>query len=146
MIDTLTEEQIDHVLFTKMVGRIGCHADGKTYVVPVAYAFDGTHIYAHSRVGQKILMMRKNPRVCFQVDDIDNLANWRSVVVDGEYEELTSPKLLNKASKLLGQRLTPFVTSDAAKPADNPPGEKKMRPVFFRILIKDKTGRFEKKG
>lgn len=146
MIGTLSEEQIDQVLISKAVGRIGCHADGKTYVVPVAYAFDGTHIYAHSRAGQKIAMMRKNPRVCFQVDDIDNLANWRSVVIDGEYEELKTATLQAKAFNLLRTRLSPLITSDAAKPAEvPPPGEKKLRPVYFRIRVNEKSGRFEKK-
>lgn len=145
MIDSLTNEQIDHVLFSKVVGRIGCHSEGKTYVVPIAYVFDGTHIYAHSRVGQKIRMMRDNPRVCFQVDDIDDLTNWRCVVIDGEYEELDTPALQAKALHLLKARLTPLNTSDAARPLEPPPGEKKRRPVFFRISVREKTGRYERK-
>lgn len=146
MIGSLTNAQIDQVLVSKMIGRIGCHVDGKTYIVPVAYVFDGTHIYAHSRVGQKIVMMRKNPRVCFQVDDVDNFANWRSVVIDGEFEELKTPKLQSKAFAVLKERLDPVMTSDAAKPSQNPPpGEKKLRPIFFRIAVKEKSGRYEKR-
>jgi len=146
MIGSLTGEQIDQVLFSRVLGRIGCHADGKTYIVPVAYVFDGTHIYAHSRSGQKIEMMRKNPRVCFQVDDIDNLSNWRSVVIDSEYEALKSAELQDKAFHLLKARLSPLVTSDAARPQDEPPpGEKRLRPVFYRIAIIEKSGRYEKR-
>lgn len=146
MIDILTEDQIDHVLYSQVVGRIGCHLDGKTYVVPVAYAFDGSHIYAHSRVGLKIRIMRKNPRVCFQVDEIDNLANWRSVLIDGEFEELTTTVKQLKAFEVLKSRLSPISTSDAARPVQNPPpGEKRRRPIFFRIAILEKSGRYEKK-
>ena len=146
MIDVLTDDQIDHVLQSQVVGRIGCHYDGKIYIVPVAYAFDGTYIYAHSRLGTKIRMMRKNPRVCFQVDVIDNLANWRSVLIDGEYEELTTTATQLKAFELLHSRLSPISTSDAARPSQTPPpGEKKLRPIFYRILIKEKSGRFERK-
>lgn len=144
MIGKLSENQIDHVLRSKLIGRIGCHADGRTYVVPVAYVMDNGYIYAHSRTGQKVTMMRKNPRVCFQVDDIDSLANWRSVVIDGQFEELKTETLQTKAFNLLKDRLSPLVTSDAARPSDvPPPGEKKLRPIFYRIKILEKSGRYE---
>lgn len=146
MIDILTDDQIDQVLASQVVGRIGCHSEGKTYIMPVAYAFDGTHIYAHSRVGLKIHIMRKNPSVCFQVDVIENLANWRSVLIDGEFEELTTSVLQLKAFKLLKVRLSPIITSDAAKPLEySASGEKKLRPVFFRISVLAKSGRYEKR-
>ncbi len=143
MIGSLNDAQIDHVLLSQVVGRIGCHVSGKTYVVPVAYAFDGTYIYGHSRLGQKIQMMRKNSRVCFQVDQIDNLANWRCVVIDCEYEELTTVRQQNHAFALLKDRLGPIITSTAAKPTQHI-GEKKMRPVLFRFKILEKSGRFER--
>lgn len=144
MIGSLNETQIDQVLYSQVVGRIGCHVAGKTYIVPVAYVFDGTHIYAHSRVGQKVLMMRKNPRVCFQVDQIDNLANWRSVVIECEYEELKTVTQQNRAFALLKDRLSPIMTSAAAKPTQGVPGEKRMRPILFRFSILEKSGRFER--
>ena len=146
MIDLLTDEQIDHVLYSQVVGRIGCHSRGRTYIVPVAYAFDGTHIYAHSREGLKIDIMRENSRVCFQVDIIENLSNWRSVVIDGEFEELAARPMQLKAFNMLHTRLSPFNTSDAAEPLQEPPpGEKSLRPVYFRIAITERHGRFEKK-
>ncbi len=146
MIGLLNDTQIDHVLNSQFVGRIGCHARGKTYVVPIAYAFDGAYIYGHSLVGQKVQMMRENPLVCFQVDQIDNLANWRSVTIDGEFEELKTVRLQSKAFTILSDRLNPIKTSDAAQPRQPPPGEKKRRPIFFRIAIKEKSGRFERQG
>ncbi|HET9486747.1 MAG TPA: pyridoxamine 5'-phosphate oxidase family protein [Chryseosolibacter sp.] len=146
MVGQLTNEQIQQVLAAQLVGRIGCHAEGKTYVVPVAFAFDETHIYAHSKVGAKILIMRKNRRVCFQVDIIDNMANWRSVIIQGEYEELKSNVEQLRAFKLLKDRLSPFVTSDTTKPVQpSTPGEKRLRPVFFRISMLEKSGLYEKK-
>ena len=81
MLGALYKPQIDHVLHSQVVGRIGCYADGKLYVVPITYAYDGKYIYAHSKDGMKIKMMRKNPHVCFEVDVMENMANWRSVIV-----------------------------------------------------------------
>lgn len=73
----------------------------------MAFAYDGTHIYAHSKAGIKITMMRKNPFVCFPVDIIENMANWRSVIIQGEYEELKSGSRQAVAYSLLKDRLTP---------------------------------------
>lgn len=144
MIDKLSKTQIDQVLVSQVVGRIGCHADGDTYVVPVAFAFDGDYIYAHSRAGLKIDMMRKNPRVCFQVDVIAGLARWRCVILRGVFEELKTSAQQAKAFALLKERLSPLETSEAAQPTSPPPGEKKRRPIFFRIRILERSGRYEK--
>src|SRR5690606_25447465 len=104
MTGELTNTQIDHVLTAQVVGRIGCHLNDTTYIVLVVYAFVGEFIYIHSRVGKKIEIMRKNPSVCFQVDIVENLANWRSVVINGEYEELVRGTKESAAFKLLKER------------------------------------------
>jgi hypothetical protein len=38
MFKNLSKEQIEIVISENIVGRLGCHADGKTYVIPVSYA------------------------------------------------------------------------------------------------------------
>jgi len=83
MLGRLTDDQIDHVLNTQFIGRIGCSMKNKMYVVPVTYVFHEGHIYVHSKEGLKIKMMRDNPEVCFQVDKIENMTNWRSVILWG---------------------------------------------------------------
>jgi len=45
--------------------------------------------------------MRKNPEVCFQLDVIENLASWRSVICWGTFEELTDFATFNKGEKTL---------------------------------------------
>jgi len=67
MLGALNEDQIETLLRELPVGRIGCHADGITYIVPVNYVYDGINVYAHSANGMKIDMMRKNPEVCFRL-------------------------------------------------------------------------------
>ena len=59
---------------------------------PFASRMSLEYIYVFSTVGKKIKWMRKNPKVCLQVDEIGNLSNWSSVVVDGTYLELTDPQ------------------------------------------------------
>lgn len=80
MFGDLTNRQVESTLHNLIFGRIGCHTDDLTYIVPTTYAYDREYVYGHARAGIKIDMMRKNPNVCFQVDSMENMGNWRSVM------------------------------------------------------------------
>lgn len=149
MLGQLTYKQIDHVLYSQIIGRIGCCSEGEMYIVPVTYVYDKGYIYAHSKEGLKVQMMRKNPNVCFQVDSMDNMTNWRSVILWGEYEELSSEKEQKAGMKIMVDRLAPFLTSEAVRPSlgpSHPPHfiEKGYKAVVYRIRIVKRTGRYEK--
>lgn len=149
MLGTLTKDQIQHVLQSQIVGRIGCCVDKEMYIVPVTYVYHKDFIYAHSKEGLKVRMMRKNPNVCFQVDAMENMANWRSVIVWGEYEELQGEKLQKMGMKIMTDRLIPFMTSETVRPSNalsRPPEliEKGFKAVVYRIKVIKTSGRFEK--
>lgn len=149
MIGDLSPEQIDQVLFMEIIGRLGVVRNGGPYIVPVSYAFDGKYIYCHSKAGAKVTAMRENPKVCFEVSSIDNLNSWRSVLVNGEYEELRTEKDRSIAIKLLSARLDPILMVNVVtEPARgvSPPRvvEKKLQAVYYRIKIKEKSGRYQK--
>ncbi len=139
MLGKLTQKQIDEVLRASTIGRIGATADGRTYVVPITYVYDGDSVYGHSVLGQKIRMMRTNPDVCFEVEDIDDMANWRTVIARGRYEELTGD-LAVAAAKLIAARIGPLSTSETAGPS----GRGRGKQVSYRIRLVERTGRFEK--
>ncbi len=61
MLGELTGEEIDGLLRSEAVGRIGCYGFGRSYVVPVTYAYDGIAVYCHSREGLKLRMIRATP-------------------------------------------------------------------------------------
>lgn len=142
MLGTLTRAQTEEVLRSGLVGRIGASAEGRTYVVPITYVYDGTAIYGHTTVGEKVLMMRKNPDVCFEVDDIQDLANWRSVIAWGRYEELSGDVAI-AAAKLIAARLGPLTTSATSGPA-GPAARGAKTHVSYRIRLTERTGRFER--
>jgi nitroimidazol reductase NimA-like FMN-containing flavoprotein (pyridoxamine 5'-phosphate oxidase superfamily) len=149
MLGELTDVQIEQVLHTQYVGRIGCYAEGKIYVVPVTFVYDAGYIYAHSKDGLKVQMMRKNPRVCFQVDAMENMTNWRSVIVWGEYQELKGEKEQSAGMKIMIDHLAPFMTSETVRPTQPYPHapeivEKGFKAVAYRIKVTESTGRFEK--
>lgn len=145
MIGELTPQQIERILHEHVIGRIACHARGRTYVVPITYAYEGGAILCHTGLGQKVAMMRENPAVCFEVDDLAHLPRWESVVVYGRYEELHGDAA-DAALAALQARLT------ASPPAKPPyegagvwsPDTRRQRPdVVFRIAIDEKTGRYD---
>jgi len=143
----MTKDQIEQVLHRGFIGRIGCSADNKTYIIPVNYVFDGKYIYVHSREGMKIQIMRKNPNVCFEVDSIDTMTNWKCVVAWGKFEELDNEVERTKALKILNDRLMPYLLSETMRRqggAHSPTGtEKDREPVVYRISITETTGRYE---
>jgi nitroimidazol reductase NimA-like FMN-containing flavoprotein (pyridoxamine 5'-phosphate oxidase superfamily) len=149
MLGTLTSDQIDHVLQTQIIGRIGCYDGKEVYVVPVTYVYHNGYVYAHSKEGRKVQVMRKNPDVCFQVDAMDNMANWRCVIAWGKYDELIGEKAQKKGMKVLIDRLMPLLTSETVRPThglSRPPEilEKGHKAVAYRIKITKSSGRFEK--
>jgi uncharacterized protein len=132
----LDREEIDSFLRTQRIARIGCHADGETYVVPVIYAYDGSSVVAVTTEGRKISMLRANPRACVEVDeyDTDGRGSWRSVIAQGPYEELAGAEV-PPALELLRERFA-RAAGRAADPRALGPGV-----VVFRIKLSEVTGR-----
>jgi len=149
MFGKLNTEEIEQVLMHQVVGRLGCHADDITYVVPVSYAYDGRFIYGRSFEGMKIDMMREDPKVCFQVDIMNNMSDWQSVIAWGIYEELKNPTERNEALHQLMDRRLPLLSSETTHLSPvwpfTPHDISEIKGIVFRILVTKKTGRFEKK-
>jgi nitroimidazol reductase NimA-like FMN-containing flavoprotein (pyridoxamine 5'-phosphate oxidase superfamily) len=151
MLGTLNREQIDHVLRTELVGRIGCHDGGRTYIVPITYAYDGGHIYGHSAAGLKVRMMRADPHVCFEVDHMVDMANGQRVIAWGVYEELHGDDA-TEAMRYLIDRVSSLMASETSLPSHGlgaPSGHQGdtagHEAVIYRITLTEKTGRFEQR-
>ena len=136
MIKDMSREKSRELLQRERLARLGCIADGEPYVVPVNYVFDDESALIHSLPGRKIMAMRANPRVCLQVDEVEDELNWKSVLAFGDYEEISNPDERSRAmSRLLAYfpQLTPVesrIADDAGAPA----------PIVFRIRIDKITG------
>ncbi|WNH07775.1 pyridoxamine 5'-phosphate oxidase family protein [Thalassobellus suaedae] len=148
MLGDLNSKQIEYVLHSLIIGRIGCHADNRTYVVPITYAYDGKHIYGHTKEGLKIKMMRKNPMVCFEVDVMENMSNWRSVIAWGKFEELITPEQRKQGMKILMDTIMPLMTGETtishAMSDSHQKSVEAMKGVVYRVELTKKTGRYEK--
>ncbi|MCJ8208353.1 pyridoxamine 5'-phosphate oxidase family protein [Mucilaginibacter sp. RS28] len=148
MLGELNEKQIDELLKRQVTGRLGCHADGITYIVPINYLYKDGMIYAHSGPGKKIEMMRSNPQVCFQADEMESIFRWRSVIAWGVFEEITDIDEQQQAMQGLIHRIMPFVSTPSGHPSHGITANESdigtdMDLIVYRIRITTKTGRYE---
>jgi uncharacterized protein len=139
-VQELSRDECVEVLRRAQVGRIACTRGGEPYIVPIYVTFDGRDLYGFSTLGQKIIWMRENPRVCFEVEDVADGRHWTTVLAFGRYEELSRPhedrEGLAAVEPLLARR-PEFWQPGAAKVGPYEHGS----PVLFRIAIERLTGR-----
>ncbi len=146
MIGKLDQEAIAEVLRSEVLGRIACIVDGRPYMIPIMYVYDPEtdDVYAHTNDGMKTRGMRANASVCFEVEQVKDMANWRTVVAFGEYEELGADRT-EYAMDLLTRRLTSppsgALPHDRHESAHRAAGVTRM--VLFRIHLTEKSGRYE---
>lgn len=133
-IGKLSEEDSAAILREGSYGKLGCIADGRPYVLPVHYYFDGQYIYIHSLPGKKIEALRANPAACLQVEEIRDAYHWRSVIAFGIYEEELDEETREKALAQLFQRL-PHLS-----PVESKLMKQGSETLIFRIKVGEITG------
>jgi nitroimidazol reductase NimA-like FMN-containing flavoprotein (pyridoxamine 5'-phosphate oxidase superfamily) len=145
MLGELDMAAIEEVLRSETVARLGCIANGWPYIVPVSYVYDGEFVYGHSDEGLKLRAMRENPRVCLEVEQLRSVTNWRTVVLRGLFEQLSSEDE-ERAVGLFTARLGRVDTSANARLTMQEEVERQegiRRPIPFRVRVEERTGRFE---
>jgi|GEM_PF-859759 len=131
----LGDDAIENLLQHALVGRIACcdhgksDGDGRPFLVPLAYGYDGEAAYAMSRLGRKIRIMREQPLVSFEVDEATAEDRWSSVIADAVYEEITDPEEQQRALQIIAKGGEPPVASPES--------------IIFRLRMTRKTGRYE---
>ncbi|GAA4112524.1 hypothetical protein GCM10022393_11020 [Aquimarina addita] len=90
MIKNIEITESIQLLSDNYIGRLAFISAGSPYVIPVTYHYNKTNnaIISYSGVGHKIQAMRKNNTVAFEVDEITSLSNWKSVLIQGVFEEI----------------------------------------------------------
>jgi uncharacterized protein len=145
MIASLSDAEIDRLLHEQTVGHLGCSVNGRTYVVPVSYVFDGGALYGHTVEGLKLQMVRHNPEVCFQVDAIAGISSWRSVVIWGRFETLAADAASDAMRRFLGRLQPHLVDGNNAREQmiEQLVALALTRGVAYRIVVREKSGRYE---
>jgi len=97
MIGELNQESIFALLTRLHFGHLGVFGDGRVFVFPVSYGYDGDCIYVQSHEGLKVRLMRGHPEVCFEIEEIEGPGRWRTAIFHGMFEELTTEEDRDRA-------------------------------------------------
>lgn len=142
LIRNLTLQECQQMMSRSVFGRLGCASDNQPYVVPIYFAYDPDRLYGFTTVGRKIEWMRKNPKVCVEVDEVVNHFEWMSVIVTGRYQELPNTVEFSSerlhALMVLEKHLLWWQTALAAKRL--PTRYETPEPLFYCIYVDSMTG------
>lgn len=148
MIKDLETSGCLKLLDENYIGRLAYIFGKSPYVLPITYFHDVEEksILSYSAPGFKIEAMEKYGVVAFQVDDIITIHNWRSVLVQGNFEELegsTAKKYLHRFAEGV-QEIIAKKGGASPKFIQDFSSKLSLRgiPVVYRINITDIFGKF----
>jgi nitroimidazol reductase NimA-like FMN-containing flavoprotein (pyridoxamine 5'-phosphate oxidase superfamily) len=138
-IQEMTQAAVDELLENIRYGHLGCARNNQPYIVPIYYSYRQPYVYIYTTDGKKSEMIRANPWVCLQVEDVVNDGDWRSVVIIGEAERLEAADREEAMNIILADNpgLTPAVS---LRWRDN--WMRENIEVIYRIKPKMVTGRY----
>ena len=113
-VEDMSPAEMHALLQRESFGHLGCARDSRPYVVPMHYAYDGKDLYFFTTQGMKTQFIEANPQVCLQVEEVTDSTKWRSVMVIGRANELTTSDETQRAMKLITERnpsLTPAISA-----------------------------------
>ncbi|CAM3538415.1 pyridoxamine 5'-phosphate oxidase family protein [Zobellia roscoffensis] len=134
------------------IGHLAYVSGKSPHIVPVTYFYDKENkcLISYSAEGHKIESMRRYSQVALQVEDIHEFHDWRSVMVNGKFEELkgaTAKKYLhtfaNGVQDLLNrteENKVDFIKDFSSKM------ESETAPVVYCIHISDIVGKYRTKA
>jgi uncharacterized protein len=139
MIGELDSGEIVDVIRRGQLGRLGVLGDGRVYIFPFSYGYDGDFIYGISHLGLKVRLMRENPEVCIEIEEVESPACWRTVMLHGHYEEIGDEIGRDIAlAAIVSQGVRP------APPSLAPYVDGPERLIAYRVVLTETTGRFER--
>ena len=112
-IEEMRASEAREVLEQLNYAHLAVAKDNIPYVVPVHYAFDGEDLFIYTTEGKKAEIIRINPEICLQAEEVVDNENWRSVIVSGTAEQIIDEESRQKALDLIlkiNPRLTPAIS------------------------------------
>ncbi len=147
----MTDLKTNHciaILKNNYIGRLGYIAKNSPYIIPITYFYydeSNSSVICYSGEGHKIEAMRKNHTVSLEVDEIDSVNKWRSVLVHGVFEELQgidARHLLHEFAEGVKGIITKkeHTLPNAISDFSSKMHQEKI-PIVFRIKILELTGK-----
>jgi uncharacterized protein len=137
-IRELDMDEIHSLLSRNHVGRLAFSFHDRVDIRPIHYAYGDNWIYGRTSPSDKLVKLKHNQWVAFEVDEVQGPFDWQSVVVHGSFYRLADKasasqrELREEALKLL-RAFAP----DTLRKTDPVP----FRTELFAIAIDQLTGR-----
>jgi len=134
----MSRDEIEAMLLRNKVGRLAFSFHDRVDVQPIHYFYERGWLYGRTSEGDKIMSLKHNQWVAFEVDEVDDVFDWRSIVLHGSFWILHprgSPRaeeVWEKAAELVN-KLVPGALTEHDPVA--------FRQTLFRIAVSDVRGR-----
>jgi len=136
--ESLARDECEAVLARNHVGRLAYSFHDQIDIQPIHYVFADGWLYGRTSQGWKLATLRHSRWVAFEVDEIEAVFQWRSVVVRGAFHSLSPDGPMAEATAWehgidLLRRLVPETWTSTDPVA--------FRTAVFRIHVDAITGR-----
>ncbi len=84
----LSATECQSLLATHHIGRLAYAYKQRVDIEPLHFVADGEWLYLRTAHGTKVSMLEHQPWVALEVDDVQGLFEWQSVVVHGSVQVL----------------------------------------------------------
>lgn len=134
----LTGEEIDAILTRNNVGRLAFAFHDRVDIQPIHYVYADGWLYGRTSEGEKTGTLQHNQWVAFEVDEIEDVFTWRSVVVHATFtmidpeESEAAAAIWEKAAKKISRLVPKAFTDEDPVP---------FRDVLFRMYVNNVRGR-----
>jgi nitroimidazol reductase NimA-like FMN-containing flavoprotein (pyridoxamine 5'-phosphate oxidase superfamily) len=136
--------ELRRILAEARVCRLAMVDGDRPYLVPLTFALDGEHLVLHAaRAGRKLEVLRRNPAVCFEVEEGVEVApaaaacgfgmRYRTVIGHGEVEFVEDPAERARLLALFGPRY--------GAPDHPVPDAEVKRSCVLRVRVRELTGK-----
>lgn len=140
MSEEMLPVEIDEFMHAQKVCRIACRGEDEVYVIPVMFAWHDQCVFVYTTEGKKVELMRKDPVVCVEIDELDACGGWRSVVVHGVYDELGDEAARQALSLIAARHRSDSGDHEEKRTREVARGDGRA-PIAFRIRALRVTGR-----
>jgi Predicted flavin-nucleotide-binding protein len=134
----LSHDEIEALLTRNNVGRLAFAFHDRVDIQPIHFSYERGWLYGRTSPGNKVSTLRHNQWVAFEVDEVSDIFDWKSVVIHGSFWLLRPQGTPHAVDvwKHAASLLTKIVPGTLTE--DDPVA---FRQVLFRIAITDVRGR-----
>jgi nitroimidazol reductase NimA-like FMN-containing flavoprotein (pyridoxamine 5'-phosphate oxidase superfamily) len=134
----MSRDEIEAMLLRNNVGRLAFSYHDRVDIQPIHFVYERGWLYGRTSEGEKLSALKHNQWVAFEVDEVVDVFDWRSIVIHGSFWIL-HPRGSPRAEELWGRAAALMSRIVPGALTENDPVA--FRQTFFRIAVGDVRGR-----